>query len=61
MKRTTRRTGRQLALVLQKEHRTAWPTETQEALIAALADLLLEALESEEASRLAGGHDERED
>lgn len=50
-----------MALVLQKEHRTAWPTETQEALIATLADLLLEALASEEAPRLAGGHDERED
>lgn len=62
MKGRTRRTCRQLALMLQREHKPAWPTDTQQALISALADLLLEALGDEEAPRPAGGDpDEPED
>lgn len=61
MERRTRRSY-QLALMLQREQQPAWPTDTQQALIAALADLLLEALGSEEAPQPAGGDpDEPED
>ena len=62
MKRKTRRTRRQLALVLQSECRTVWPAETRNALIAALADLLLEALSREQDPLPIGGQgDEPED
>lgn len=58
MKRKTRRTRQQLALVLQSESRIIWPAETRNALIAALADLLLEALSREQDPLLAGGQDD---
>jgi len=58
MKRTTRRTGRQLALMLRREPQAAWPPDADEALIATLADLLLEALGREEAPRAAEDHDD---
>ena len=62
MKRTARRTPRQLALMLRGEPRAAWPPDTQEALIATLADLLLEALGREGSPRAAEDHlDEPED
>jgi hypothetical protein len=60
MKRKTRRTRRQLALMLQSECQTVWPADTQNALIAALAELLLEALGREEVP-LGGHYDEPED
>lgn len=58
MERTTRRTARQLPLMLRRESRAAWPPGTQEALIATLADLLLEALGREEAPQAAEGRDD---
>jgi hypothetical protein len=62
MKRKTRRTRQQLALLLQSERRTVWPADTRSALIAALADLLLEALGRDEAPLPVGGRsDEPED
>jgi hypothetical protein len=62
MKRKTRRTRRQLALLLQSERRTLWPADTQSALIVALADLLLEALGRDEAHLPVGDRgDEPED
>lgn len=55
MKRKTRPTRRQLALVLEPKYQPSWPAETRSALIIALADLLLEALGPEEGRPLAGG------
>ena len=43
MRRTTRRPERQLGLSLQREARHQLAEKTREALIPALADLLLEA------------------
>jgi hypothetical protein len=51
----------QLALFLEPEKRYPLEKETREALIAALADLLLEAYGAEEETKSDrhGGHDER--
>lgn len=62
MKRKPRRTPRQLALALANEPSVLWPAQTQVALVAALADLLIEAHANEQASPLQERHhDESED
>lgn len=63
MKRPIRTLRNQLALYLEPEQRYPLEKETREALIAALADLLLEAYGAEEEikSDRHGGHDESED
>lgn len=62
MKRKSRPTPRQLALALAGEPSTLWPTQTQVALLAALADLLIEAHGEEQESPLEEPHhDELED
>jgi hypothetical protein len=63
MKRTANAARRQLALSLDREIVNQIPEETQQAVIAALADLLLEAL-GEPASKAVseqGGDHESED
>ena len=57
MKPSTRQTRRQLALILDVESRPPWPAELRPVLIAALADLLLEALAAEASRPLPEGHD----
>lgn len=63
MRRTPRRTARQLGLFLEPvtKHRPA--EEIDEALIQALADLLLEAYgeETDDGTKTRGGRDELED
>lgn len=44
MNRRVTTSRRQLALLLEHETRNPFPEDTQEALVTALADLLLEAL-----------------
>lgn len=63
MTRVPRLSRRQMALCLQQENRPALPPATHEAAVAALADLLLEALEpaQSEVETAEGGHDELED
>ena len=62
MKRKPERTPRQLALALAEEPTTPWPTPTRVALVAALADLLIEAHGEEQGSPLLEAHhDEPED
>lgn len=63
MTRVPRLSRRQMALRLQQENRPALPPATHEAAVAALADLLLEALEParSEVETAEGGHDELED
>ena len=60
MKRPTRIPRDQLALYLEPPARHPLEVETREALIAALADLLLEAYGAEEETKSDrhGGHDE---
>jgi len=48
MKPAPRPSRRQLALQLERESRSALPPATREAVIAALADLLLEALNTDQ-------------
>ena len=62
MKRRTRRTRQQLALMLDVKRQMAWPPQTHAALVAALADLLVEALGAEEARSMPQEvPDERQD
>lgn len=62
MKRTPKRTPRQLALTLAGKPSVLWPTPTQVALVAALADLLIEAHGNEQRNLLQERHhDEPED
>jgi hypothetical protein len=63
MTRVPRLSRRQMALRLQQESLPALPPATHEAAVAALADLLLEALEAtrSEVETAEGGHDELED
>ena len=60
MKRPASTPRNQLALYLEPEQRYPLEKETREALIAALADLLLEAYGAEEETKSDrhGGHDE---
>jgi hypothetical protein len=60
MKRLTNHPRTQLALLLEPEPKVALEEDTREALIAALAELLLEAYGAEEdiKSDTQGGHDE---
>jgi hypothetical protein len=58
MKRTPKRTQRQLALTLTGEPSVLWPTPTQVALVAALADLLIEAHGNEQGNPLPERHDD---
>jgi hypothetical protein len=52
----------QLALVLDLKREVAWPPQTHAALVAALADLLVEALGAEEARSMTREvPDERQD
>ena len=62
MKRTREAVTRQLGLVLERPQHHRLPEETHEALIQALADLLLEAYGDDRpnADRLRGGEDEPE-
>lgn len=62
MKRKPRRTRRQLALALASEPPIPWPTDMRSELVAALADLLIEAHVCEQGSPLEEcRHDEPED
>jgi hypothetical protein len=63
MKSTSRPSRRQVALALERESPLPPPPDTHEALIAALADLLLEALAAErgELPSQRRDHDESED
>ena len=58
MKRTPRRTPRQLALTLADEPSMQWPAQTQVALEAALADLLIEAHGNEQGNPLPERQDD---
>lgn len=62
MKRAPRVTGRQLGLFLESRVSHQPAEETHEALIEALAELLLEAYgeEADEAHKTAGGRNESE-
>jgi hypothetical protein len=63
MKRKPRRTLGQLALALAQEPTMRWPAQTQSALVAALADLLIGAHANEQQANplLEHHHDEPED
>ena len=63
MTRALRLSRRQMALRLQQEDRPALPPATHDAAIAALADLLLEALEParSDVKPARGDHNEHED
>ena len=63
MKPTARPSRRQLALALERESPLPLPSDIREALIAALARLLLEALAAETGDLATEGsdHDELED
>jgi hypothetical protein len=60
MKAMARQSRRQLALGLERESPQPLPSDTHEALITALADLLLEALAAEKGDLppQGGDHDE---
>lgn len=58
MKRNPRRTPCQLALALAHEPSMPWPAQTQVALVAALADLLIEAHGNAQANPLLEHHDD---
>jgi hypothetical protein len=62
MKRLVHPPRRQLALMLQRDTAHPLPEKTREALVVALADLLLEALGREITAAAEGGdRDESED